>query len=259
MAQAWRADRTHAEKPSLVPRRASRDLARHPLRGRACAAPSQPHRCGDDSRRSARAGSCRVTRNDELRKRLEARTDRSGGPDACWPWTGEHVNGGYGRFKFEGERLIAHRVALELSSGAALEGAEIARHKCDNPPCCNPAHLERGTTADNVRDCIDRGRRAPSHHALKTHCTRGHALNGRNLYRAPGGARVCRTCRRETIARFHAGAAIPMEVLARQCRRGHARTPANTYVEKSGARRCRTCHSEGMATLRHARRMEHAA
>jgi DNA invertase Pin-like site-specific DNA recombinase len=38
----------------------------------------------------------------------------------------------------------------------------VVRHKCDRPICCNPAHLEIGTPADNVRDREKRGRgRAP--------------------------------------------------------------------------------------------------
>lgn len=31
-------------------------------------------------------------------------------------------------------------------------------HTCDNPPCCNPAHLYRGTALDNARDRDTRGR-----------------------------------------------------------------------------------------------------
>lgn len=37
----------------------------------------------------------------------------------------------------------------------------------------------------------------PATNALKTHCKRGHALAGTNLYVHARGARECRTCRRE--------------------------------------------------------------
>lgn len=80
-----------------------------------------------------------------------AKVDKSGGPDACWPWMGARVPaGGYGRFK--GEKLIAaHRFAYIVSIGPIEPGLDVM-HLCDNPPCCNPAHLKAATTLENMQD-----------------------------------------------------------------------------------------------------------
>lgn len=41
---------------------------------------------------------------------------------------------------------------------ATGELPEVVRHKCDNPRCINPEHLEGGTQKDNMQDCIKRNR-----------------------------------------------------------------------------------------------------
>jgi DNA-directed RNA polymerase specialized sigma24 family protein len=94
-----------------------------------------------------------------LVERFWAKVDQSN-PTACWPWTAATVYG-YGTIQcgtFANPRMRrAHRVAYELTHGKIPAGL-VVRHKCDVRACCNPAHLELGTMADNSRDMVERGR-----------------------------------------------------------------------------------------------------
>jgi len=84
---------------------------------------------------------------------------KKGSPDECWLWTGSLFQPqGYGRVIVNRKRQKAHRVAWEITRGAIPEGKWVL-HKCDNPPCCNPAHLYLGNVIDNARDMMERGRR----------------------------------------------------------------------------------------------------
>ena len=70
---------------------------------------------------------------------------------SCWEWTaGKDVNG-YGRIWYNGENQTAHTVAYSVFVGPIPNGMHL-RHSCDNPCCINPAHLELGTHADNMKD-----------------------------------------------------------------------------------------------------------
>ena len=84
------------------------------------------------------------------------------GPNECWLWTAYRSAFGHGQFrvsKVPNRKDNAARIAYALSFGPIPDGMVI-RHKCDNPPCVNPAHLEIGTHADNVADRVKRGRSA---------------------------------------------------------------------------------------------------
>lgn len=48
-----------------------------------------------------------------------------------------------------------HRKVYYEATG---ELPEVVRHKCDNPRCINPDHLEGGTQKDNMQDCVRRKR-----------------------------------------------------------------------------------------------------
>lgn len=94
-----------------------------------------------------------------LSDRLWAKVAKPNGEDGCWPWTGTILNTGYGRIMSEGRPRSTHRVAWELANGPIPEGLWVL-HRCDNPPCCNPAHLFLGTCTDNNRDAAAKGRTA---------------------------------------------------------------------------------------------------
>lgn len=76
----------------------------------------------------------------------------------CWLWTGSTVGRGYGRMSFGRHRTLrSHRVAYLLHYGL-WPGELLVCHKCDNPPCCNPHHLFLGTSDDNIKDAVKKGR-----------------------------------------------------------------------------------------------------
>lgn len=76
----------------------------------------------------------------------------------CWEYQGFLNHDGYGQIRDENRRTRrVHRLMFEAHCEPLAKG-EIVRHTCDNPACCNPAHLIKGSQLQNVRDCIDRGR-----------------------------------------------------------------------------------------------------
>lgn len=77
----------------------------------------------------------------------------------CIRFTG-HLDGeGYGRIMVARVKYMAHRLSYSLNHGPIPDGY-VVRHKCDNPSCINPEHLELGTQADNIADKVSRGRQA---------------------------------------------------------------------------------------------------
>lgn len=95
----------------------------------------------------------------EVIERFWVCIDRSGGPDACWPWIGHIHATGYGRMTVNYRPRYAHRTAYELVIGPVPKSLCVC-HSCDNRSCCNPAHLWIGTTQDNTADRHRKGRDA---------------------------------------------------------------------------------------------------
>ncbi len=79
------------------------------------------------------------------------------GPGGCWPWLGAKLPKGYGWLRVRGVFYRAHRYAWAAVHGPIPDGAMIC-HRCDNPPCCNPAHLWLGDAASNNADREAKGR-----------------------------------------------------------------------------------------------------
>lgn len=94
---------------------------------------------------------------DRFWARVQVRHDQT----SCWEWQGAIDRDGYGRFN---ARLAggcrgdaAHRVVWRMTEGPIPEGLQILHH-CDNRKCVRPSHLYAGTTQDNTRDMMSRGR-----------------------------------------------------------------------------------------------------
>jgi hypothetical protein len=91
-------------------------------------------------------------------ERYESHIDRSGGPDACHPWTGSRFKKGYGDFHVGGRTEYAHRWGYLALVGPIPPETPHVLHHCDNPPCQNRSHWFLGTNADNVADRESKGR-----------------------------------------------------------------------------------------------------
>lgn len=64
---------------------------------------------------------------------------------------------GYYRMRINGHKKLIHRLMYRKFNGEIEDGL-IVRHKCDNPLCINPSHLEVGTYLDNFNDMVERKR-----------------------------------------------------------------------------------------------------
>lgn len=94
------------------------------------------------------------------RKRLMAKLVRVG---PCLVFTGMRNSRGYGIIEvmIQGKRypMLTHRLAWVIAHDEPIPDDRIICHKCDNPGCCEPAHLYLGTHASNAADRVNGRRR----------------------------------------------------------------------------------------------------
>lgn len=81
----------------------------------------------------------------------------------CWEWKGKLDKAGYGRANIGQQKTgAAHRAAYQIwnNEGQPLDPRDYVCHRCDNPPCINPAHLFLGDQHANMGDAKAKGRSA---------------------------------------------------------------------------------------------------
>lgn len=93
----------------------------------------------------------------ELKLRLWQEIDITAA--GCWEHRGRATSGmGYRQIRVAPHSVLAHVAAWWAWYGRWPTG--VLMHQCDNPACCNPAHLIEGTHAQNMQERNDRGRTA---------------------------------------------------------------------------------------------------
>ena len=93
---------------------------------------------------------------------------------------------GYAGCMYLGRKEQMHRAVYCEANGVAIKSikGKVVRHTCDNPRCINPTHLLLGTTADNMRDKVARGRQTRGTDQAAARLTEDAVRSIRSRYKA---------------------------------------------------------------------------
>lgn len=174
----------------------------------------------------------------------------------CWEWIGALNTYGYGEIWFNGGMEQSHRLLFAWADGPIPKGVgpaipNLDHLKCDNPPCCNPAHLILALPRDNAF----RGNNISSANAKKTHCKHGHLLPIKPN-RPDGSGRRCDTCMKERSAEYYRNVARPRQMSARLAKR-LAQPPKPILTEEERKEKNRQYHRAWRERNREAQRKYH--
>ena len=129
----------------------------------------------------------------DLPKRFHGRIHVSdqGYTSPCWMWTGATRPNGYGTSSVydretKKQTVMSSHVLVYLLLVGQYDQTLQLDHLCEVRACCNPAHLEPVTVAENLRRAF--GRKSVDH------CKNGHDLRETGVAASNGRGRRCSVC-----------------------------------------------------------------
>lgn len=120
----------------------------------------------------------------------------------CWLFWGRCNPDGYGQteYKFDGDewrQISVHRLSAHIIHKMPIRSVEHVLHKiiCPNRNCWNPEHIYVGNQSDNSHDAVT----TKTHNMTRrTHCDKGHLLDGVKISSRDGLHRYCKECARDS-------------------------------------------------------------